>query len=85
MVAIKHSDDDAVKPAQFRHGGRIINSVWPKTPLFVGKQHGVSVKQNESDEETDRFFLFPRFAQKFQPFGAHCSWLTLLFVPRVLF
>jgi hypothetical protein len=60
-------------------------SVWPKTPLFVGKQHGVSVKQNESDEETDRFFLFPRFAQKFQPFGAHCSWLTLLFVPRVLF
>jgi hypothetical protein len=67
------------------HAGNVLCSVWPKTPLFVGKQHGVSVKQNESDEETDRFFLFPRFAQKFQPFGAHCSWLTLLFVPRVLF
>jgi hypothetical protein len=74
-----------VAAASFSLSREALSSVWPKTPLFVGKQHGVSVKQNESDEETDRFFLFPRFAQKFQPFGAHCSWLTLLFVPRVLF
>jgi len=33
MVAIKHADDDPVKPAQFRHVGRLFNFKWQARSL----------------------------------------------------